>query len=292
MKELVIISGKGGTGKTSITASLAALANRVCIADCDVDAPDLQIIFDPEVKEERDFFGSEKAEIDLNICTSCGACRDACRFGAISEKFVVDHFKCEGCGTCKIVCPVDAITMKKEPAGKVWYSNTRVGPFSHALLFPGEENSGKLVTEVREAAREKCTEKGFDLIISDGPPGIGCPVIAAITGSDLAAVVVEPSISGIHGMSRVVELCAHFRVRVVLVINKSGLSESCERDIEKFCDEKGIVIAGRIPFDPVVTMAMRERKAVTELFPHSNVSRACREAWNKLYKMLFKEGGN
>ncbi len=263
MKQVTVISGKGGTGKTSLVAAFASLAENAVFADCDVDAPDLHLILAPTVREEFGFTGLPTAVIDRNRCTACGACEDACRFGAIRDA-TVDPLSCEGCGVCELVCPADAISFAESAAGRVYVSDTRFGPLCHARLYPGQEASGKLVTLVRERARRIACERDAPLILVDGSPGIGCPVIASLGGVDLALVVTEPTVAGVHDLARILGVAAHFEVPAAVVVNKCDLDvDACAR-IEGYCREKGFPVLARIPYDPDVTRAMVAGQAITE----------------------------
>ena len=265
MKQIAIVSGKGGTGKTSLVASLAALAKgRVVTADCDVDAPDLHLILQPTVRGRREFFGMKKAFIDELKCTKCGSCLDHCRFGAVHD-FQIDPALCEGCGVCKLVCPAQAVTMIDRLSGYAYISDTRFGPLIHAELFPGEEASGKLVAMVREMARDQAASQKRDLVLIDGSPGIGCPVIASLTGVDLALVVTEPTISGEHDLERVLRVTEHFGIKTLVCINKHDLNLAAAQRIEDLCRGRGVEIAGKLPFDPSVVEAMVLAKPVVEL---------------------------
>jgi len=265
MKQITVISGKGGTGKTTIVASLAALAKgRTVIADCDVDAPDLHLILHPEIKERRDFVGMKRAFIDPSKCTGCGECQEHCPFAAIHDH-EVDPFACEGCGTCQFVCPTGAVAMVDRLSGYAYISETRFGPMVHAELFPGEEASGKLVTIVREMARDVAERQNLELVLIDGSPGIGCPVIASLTGADLALIVTEPTQSGIHDLDRVVGIAKHFGVLSLVCINKYDLNPEAVKKIEEFCCNRGIEVIGRLPFDTIVVDAMVAGRAVVEM---------------------------
>jgi MinD superfamily P-loop ATPase len=257
MRELVVLSGKGGTGKTSIVGSLAALAENKVMADCDVDAADLHLLLQPEVREEHEFWSGQTAQIDPDKCSRCLLCEDKCRFDAIAD-FKVDPTACEGCGACALVCPCEAITMKENMAGKWFISDTRYGPLVHARLGIAQENSGKLVAAVRQQARELAEAAGLDLLISDGPPGIGCPVISSLSGADLALLVTEPTLSGKHDLERVLELCEHFKVPALVCINKYDINEANTRQIEDYCREHGVKVTASIPFDSAVTEAMTQ----------------------------------
>lgn len=264
MKQMAVVSGKGGTGKTSIMASLAALASgRAVFADCDVDAPDLHLILSPRVVAERPFYGISRAFIDADRCTQCGSCQDSCRFSAISG-FQVDSDRCEGCGVCKLVCPAEAVQMKESLAGHAFISESRFGPMVHAELFAGEEASGKLVAMVREMAREVAAARNLDLVLIDGSPGIGCPVIASLTGVDLALVVTEPTITGEHDLERILDVTDHFGIDAAVCINKYDLHLAGSRRIESLCQEREIMIAGRLPFHSSVVEAIVQGKAVVE----------------------------
>ncbi|MGB3113344.1 MAG: ATP-binding protein, partial [Candidatus Omnitrophota bacterium] len=224
MKQIVVISGKGGTGKTVLTASLAALAKNKVMADCDVDAADLHLLLKPSIKERHEFKSGATAFIDKRLCTECGRCVAVCRFDAVSEDYAIDPVACEGCGFCYYACPVNAIKMQENATGEWYISDTRFGPLVHAKLGIGEENSGKLVTLVRQKAKEIAEKQRFDWVIIDGSPGIGCPVIASLSGVDFALVVTEPTLSGLHDADRVIKVARHFNIPVKVVINKYDLN--------------------------------------------------------------------
>ncbi len=284
MKQIAVVSGKGGTGKTSIVASLAALASGSAVyADCDVDAPDLHLILLPQVIERREFFGIKRAFIDSAKCNQCGSCQDACRFSAISD-FHVDLASCEGCGVCKLVCPAEAVEMKDSLAGYAYISNTRFGPLVHAELFPGEEASGKLVALVREMARSLAESRKLDLVLIDGSPGIGCPVIASLTGVDLALVVTEPTITGEHDLERILDVAAHFGINTAICINKYDLNAKGSRRIEELALKRGIMVAGRLPYHPSVVEAMVAGRAVVEI--GGPVAEAITDMWTGLKEKL------
>jgi len=286
MKQLTIISGKGGTGKTSITASFAVLAKNAVVADCDVDAPDLHILLHPEVIKAQEFIGSKLAVIEKVKCVKCGLCREKCSFGAITSDLEVDAIACEGCGVCKVVCPVGAIAMAPRVSGKAFISKTKHGFMSHALLYPGESNSGKLVTLVRQNAKILAEKEKRDLIIIDGSPGIGCPVIASITGVDAALVVTEPTLSGIHDLQRVLSLLDHFNVVAFVCINMYDINVSNTKKILSFCKENRDDVVGIIPFSPEVTHAMVNGKTIVEYSPTSGISDELKNMWNKLSQFL------
>ena len=280
MKEVVVLSGKGGTGKTSIVGSFAALAKNKVLADCDVDAADLHLLLNPELKDEHDFWSGEVAVIDPEKCTQCGLCQEICRFSAIDD-YTVDASSCEGCGFCSHICPPEAITMKERYSGQWFISATRYGPLVHARLGIGQENSGKLVATVRQQAKQLAEEQGIDLIISDGPPGIGCPVISSLSGASLALLVTEPTLSGIHDLERVLGVCRHFSVPALVCVNKSDINEENTRHIEKYCLEQGTEIAARVPFDNTVTEAMIHGKPVVE-YSHNGVAYHIEKLWEKI----------
>jgi len=281
LKEITILSGKGGTGKTTFTASFAVLADNAVIADCDVDAPDLHMLLHPAPVENQQFDGPELAEINPERCIKCGLCQEACRFEAIMD-FRVDPILCEGCGTCAVVCPEDAVNLKPRISGEAFISKTRYGTMAHALLFPGGSNSGKLVTLVRQNAKEAALKEKSEMVLIDGPPGIGCPAIASITGVDFGVIVTEPTVSGIHDMKRVLQLLAHFNVRPLVCINKSDLNEQNTRKIDRFCKKQQVNVIGKVPFDPIVTKAMVFEKPIVEYSPESVVSQEIRDMWKHL----------
>lgn len=285
VKELVIISGKGGTGKTSLTASFAAISENKVLADTDVDAPDLHLILSPRVRHEEEFRGGHKAIIDKEKCIECGKCRDLCRFGAISEDFVIDEIECEGCGVCVHFCPVEAISFPQRICGKWFISDTRFGPMVHAQLGIAEENSGLLATLVRNQAKIVAQENGLELILTDGPPGIGCPVIATVAGASAAMIVTEPTISGKHDLERVYGLTRHFQIPALVCINKFDLNEYMTEEIEKFCRSQKIPLVGKIPFDPKITKAIVNGKAIVE-YPNEAVSKSIVEIWHNTYNFL------
>jgi len=281
LKEIVILSGKGGTGKTTIAASFAVLSRNSVIADCDVDAPDLHMLLHPKIIQTQEFEGPKLAEIDTEKCVDCGLCQKACRFEAITG-FRIDPILCEGCGTCAVVCPEAAVTMKERISGEAFISETKYGPLSHALLSPGGANSGKLVTLVRRNAKEVAEKGNCDLILIDGPPGIGCPVIASITGADMGVIVTEPTISGIHDMKRVLQLLAHFDVQPMVCINKHDLNRQNTKKIEGFCYKQRIDIIGRVPLDSIVIQALVSESPVVEYSPKSGVSQEISEMWKNI----------
>jgi MinD superfamily P-loop ATPase len=282
MRQLTILSGKGGTGKTTLTASLAVLAKNSVVADCDVDAPDLHLLLHPEIIEMQQFKGSKIAVIDETKCTKCGVCREKCAFDAITSDLKVDAIACEGCGVCAVVCPANAVTLAERVSGSAYISKTRYGFMSHAMLHPGEANSGKLVTIVRQNARIVAEKENSDLVIIDGSPGIGCPVIASITGVDAGLVVTEPTMSGIHDLERVLRLLEHFHVAPFVCVNMYDINKDNTEKILRFCGEKGVEVVGKIPFSPKVTEAMVNGKTVIEYSPKGAVAKEIQNVWEKI----------
>jgi MinD superfamily P-loop ATPase len=285
MKELVVLSGKGGTGKTSIVGSLAALAEDKVLADCDVDAADLHLLLEPVVRQKQEFWSGHVAVIDGEKCTQCGLCQELCRFEAVKD-FRVDPVSCEGCGFCYRVCPAEAITMKENLSGHWFISDTKYGPLVHARLGIAQENSGKLVALVRQQAKEMAEKQGGGLIISDGPPGIGCPVISSLSGASLALLVTEPTLSGIHDLERVLGVCRHFGVPALVCINKYDINEDNSHQIEDYCREQGVELAARIPFDNIVTEALVKGRPVVK-YSDGLVSRQIKGLWQKLRRELW-----
>ena len=285
MKELTVISGKGGTGKTSVTASFAALANRKVMADCDVDAADLHLILDPEIQQREEFRSGKTASIRVEGCTQCGRCIEVCRFSAISDDFIVDPISCEGCGVCVHFCPEDAIDFTENVCGEWFVSATRFGPLVHARLGIAEENSGKLVTIVRRNAKMIAEKEDKDLIIVDGAPGIGCPVISSITGADGVLVVTEPTLSGVHDLERIVKLAAHFNITTFVCVNKYDLNRKISAQIEDYCNTNGVRFVGQIPYDTAVTEAMVQGKSVIE-YSNGNVAQSITTIWENVLDVL------
>ncbi|MDX9881633.1 MAG: P-loop NTPase [Prolixibacteraceae bacterium] len=285
MNEICVLSGKGGTGKTSISAAFATLGGPVAVADCDVDAANLYLVLQPENKIEEKFIAGHKAVIDYDLCTACGLCIDYCRFGAISFRdgeVAILETSCDGCKLCSRICPVGAIEMIPEDKSR-WYSgNFRNGVMVHARLAPGEENSGKLVNVVREQVRKVAEEKGMEPIIIDGPPGTGCPVISSVTGADKVVVVTEPTRSGFHDMKRILELVANFRIQACVVINKYDLNEEISVQVADWCAEMNIPVVGKVPFDKQVVEAMLHCKSIVEWAPESEASKEIKQIWKQL----------
>ncbi|MBU0693584.1 MAG: ATP-binding protein [Candidatus Omnitrophica bacterium] len=305
MKQIVIISGKGGTGKTVLTASFAALAKNAVFADCDVDAADLHLLLKPTVKERHEFRSGKTAFIDKDKCVKCGKCIEICRFSAISgisppaspakrgeqsggdaigEGFIVDEVSCEGCAFCSFVCPQGAIKMEENLSGEWFISDTRFGPMVHAKLGIAQENSGKLVSLVRKQAKELAEKKKTDWVIVDGAPGIGCPVIASLSGIDCAVVVTEPTLSGLHDADRVIKVASHFMVPVKLVINKCDLNEKMTEKIEQYCYDNEIQLIGKLKFDKSVVAAMIEGKTIIE-YAQSKIKDSISDIWDNLKQL-------
>ncbi|MCF2639671.1 ATP-binding protein [Fusobacterium varium] len=265
IKEIVVISGKGGTGKTTITSSLIPYFQDIVIGDCDVDAPNLQILFNPQNSEKESFYGMKKAKLDREFCIDCGKCYEVCRFDAIENPK-----KCESCSICEYVCPVGAIKMVDNEAGEIYVSETKYGKMVHACLFPGEENSGKLVAEVRKKAKKIAQDENRKYILLDGAPGVACNVISSLTGVKKAVIVTEPTLSGLHDLERVLELIERFRIKPYFVINKYDLSIEMANKIEEFLKDKGFEVSVKVPFDKRVVNAIEKKEipsvAEKELF--------------------------
>lgn len=264
MKQIAVISGKGGTGKTVLTASFAALAKNACIVDCDVDAADLYLLLKPRIRERHQFISGQTAKIDKEICTKCGQCTSICRFNAIRKDYQVDPISCEGCSICSIICPVEAIIMEENLTGEWYVSETGYGPFVHAKLGIAEENSGKLVSKIRQAAKHIAEKDNLDYVIIDGPPGIGCPVIASLSDVDLALIVTEPTLSGIYDMERVADVALHFEIPTKVVINKYDINLKNSESIEKICRKRSIEVLARLQFSEMVVRSMINGMPIVE----------------------------
>jgi MinD superfamily P-loop ATPase len=282
MKELVVISGKGGTGKTSLLAAFACLAKNAAICDADVDAADLHLILNPQVRQRRDFVSGHSAAIDPAKCTRCGLCRELCQWQAIDEDFVVDAIGCEGCGVCYYFCPEKAIAFPPSTCGEWFLSDTRFGPMAHARLGIAEENSGKLVTLIRQEGKKLAEANGLGLLLTDGPPGIGCPVIASMGGASAVLIVAEPTVSGRHDMERVVQLSDFFKIPAMVCVNKFDINLDQTQAIEAYARERRVTVMGRIPFDPAFTEAMVQAQTIFEYDGISPGARALKTIWNRL----------
>ncbi|OPX99021.1 MAG: ferredoxin [Syntrophorhabdus sp. PtaU1.Bin002] len=287
IKEIVVVSGKGGTGKTSVVGALASLLTNRVAADCDVDAANLHMILNPVVIEEKAFIGGKKATIDLSRCTGCGTCREVCRFQAISEGYVVDHRQCEGCGACYFLCPAGVVDFSSSYAGSCYICRDKYSaPLVYAELLPGEENSGKLVAMVRNEARSLAEKSGTPLVIVDGPPGIGCPVISSMTGVHVAVVVTEPTISGVHDLERIIDLAQFFKCKTAVVVNKGDVNPDYCKRIEEYSTTKGCTFLGVIPYEPRITEAQIRATTILDVAPDSPTSEIIRVIHKKLLTIL------
>ena len=289
MKEIVIISGKGGTGKTSITASFAYLGGKnVIVADCDVDAADMHLLMQPDLGKAEDFYSGVLAEIDQEKCIKCGKCAEVCRWDAIpviDNKYVVQPLDCEGCGYCALVCPTDTISMNEQNVGKWFLSNVKTGTkMVHAKLGIGAENSGKLVAKVKNEAKAIAEKEGTEIIIVDGSPGIGCPVVSSLSGASYVVLVTEPSVSGIHDLKRVYELVKKFGIKAGCIINKADINTNKTSDIHKFLEDEKIDFIASIPYDENFTKAMTMGKTIVE-YDDGNIKHILEESWKKIKKI-------
>lgn len=288
MREIVIISGKGGAGKTTVAGAFAHLAENAVLCDLDVDAPDLHLLLSPEKRQETEFWSGHEARIRPEDCVHCATCLNECQFGAIAyslDGYSVKPFLCEGCKLCVALCPAKAIDFPEKHCGDWFVSDTRFGDMVHAQLFPGEENSGRLVTLLKQQARVMAEDKGLGLVLSDGAPGIGCPVISSLAGTDLAVAVTEPTPSGIHDLERVAGLCDGFRTKVAVLINKVDLNPELAGKIEAYCAEKGYTVVGRLPHDRAAVDAMLAAQTLTEFDP-DGLGAALKEAWAETLELL------
>jgi MinD superfamily P-loop ATPase len=295
MKEIVVISGKGGTGKTSITASLAVLGGRnVVLADCDVDAADMHLLLQPDWKYAEDFYSGVAAEIDQEKCIKCGKCADVCHFEAIpiiNKQYTVSNLNCEGCGYCFHVCPRDAISMIEQNVGKWFISNTKASnQMVHARLKIGADNSGKLVAKVKKETKQLAEKTKKDFIIVDGSPGIGCPVVSSLSGADFVVLVTEPSVAGIHDLKRAYELVKKFKIRAGCIINKADINFQVSEEIKAFLKEEDIVHLVDLPYDESFTQAMTSGQTIVE-FGESKLKQLIEESWEKIKKLLTDENG-
>ena len=289
MKELVVISGKGGTGKTSITAAFATLAGTAAVADCDVDAADLHLILAPKNREKTVFFSGHESVIDHTTCSGCGQCRTLCRFDAIeidaNGQHFVNPYACEGCGVCVRFCPEAAIAFPERECGEWYISDTRSGTMVHARLGIGAENSGKLVSLVRKQARRIAEEEQRDLILVDGPPGIGCPVIASITGADGVIAVTEPTLSGKHDLERLMRLARHFAIPMVIIVNKWDINPGITEEIESIAAQAGLAVLGRVSYDSDITAAQIAGKSIIE-YSDGTAAKEIRTVWEQVCQTL------
>lgn len=288
MKEILIISGKGGTGKTSISACFAQLSSEAVFCDCDVDASNMHLLLTPENSESHDFFAGWAPQIDTSLCSNCGKCAEVCRFNAVALENDFPEIigsLCEGCGVCADHCPASAVKLAPRHCGRWYFSETQYGPLFHAELFPGEENSGKLIAELRKAAKLEAGKRSAKLIISDGPPGIGCPVISSMSGVDLVIAVTEPTPSGLHDLKRVALLAHQFEIPVQVIINKYDINTDLCGKIEDFCRSKNFAVTGQIAYDPVFPEQLRKGETVLSL-PDSAPALKIREIWHKINSIL------
>lgn len=289
--EIVILSGKGGTGKTCVAASFASMAENAVLTDCDVDAADLHLILTPEIYHSEAFASGSKAVIDPKKCTACGLCMDLCRFNAIQFKdefFVTDEYACEGCGLCREVCPEEAIDIREYEHNNIYLADCRFGPMIYGKLGIAEENSGKLVARIRQYAKETARKNNAAYIITDGPPGIGCPVISSITGADMVVAVTEPTLSGWHDLKRLIELVNRFHTPLCVIINKYDLNRDITDMIVNNLKEKAIKVTGKIPYDETMLHAQLEGKTINEFDPQGLPSKELRKIWNTMKSVIYE----
>ena len=283
LKEIVVLSGKGGTGKTTITASLAAIFKDKIMVDCDVDAANLFMVMRPSAIKTNEFYSGITPTIDLEACTGCLICTDVCEFDAIDpETLAIDEINCEGCGVCHWFCPQNAITLKQRHCGRWFVGETRYGPMVYAELFPGEENSGKLVYTIKNAARDMAEEMDLHTILIDGPPGIACPVISTISGADHALIVTEPTLSGLSDLQRILRLCRHFKLPTSCIINRCDIFPNIAHEIKKMLDREEVPLLGELPFSEEVAMANQKLVPFVEAYPHAPFTRALEEMAGRL----------
>ena len=286
--EIAIISGKGGTGKSSISAAFASLYQNTMLADCDVDAANLHLIFNPKIETEDVFIGAESAVIDYDKCTNCGLCTRYCRFDAISfvnMKVTINEVFCDGCRLCANICPVQAISMVESKDSRLFTANYKYGKMVYGILGPGEENSGKLVNLVRDKAKNIAEQNNIETIIIDGPPGIGCPVISTITGVDHVVIVTEPTMSGLHDLQRTIEMTREFNLKSWVIINKHDINNEMSSEIEKYCKSVDVEILAMIPFNPDVVNAMVNCLTIPEFMPNSDIHKKIIVAFDKIVKL-------
>ncbi|MDC7127137.1 MAG: ATP-binding protein [Spirochaetales bacterium] len=296
MKEVVVISGKGGTGKTSLTSSFSFLGGKsLVIGDCDVDADDMHLLLKPDYKESKSFFSGFIAEIDSTKCLNCGICFEKCRFKAISKQegvFKINGIDCEGCGYCKRICSADAITIKDAEVGSVYKSNIKTGAVMvHARLKPGADNSGKLVAQVKKDARDVANKFGKDLILIDGSPGIGCPVVSSLTGANYVILVTEPTPSGYHDLKRVYEVVKKFKIKAGLIINKSDLNQKIASELEKYANSESINLIGKLSYDEDFSKAITNGITAAE-YQEGNIQKEVKKLWETAKKYIYTDKEN
>ncbi len=289
LRQIAIVSGKGGTGKTTLSASFSYLTRERVMADCDVDAPNLHIILKPEVKNAHKYIGSKKAILDQSKCVKCGICQQVCRFDAISfddDKYFIKEYACEGCNACVMKCPTKALKLIDSLSGEYYLSETQKGPMAHALLQPGEETTGGLIAEVRKEAVRVAREKDIPIVVIDGAPGIGCPATSSVTSANYVVIVAEPTMSGLHDLKRIVQTVEHFRIPMGIVINKYNINEFQTNKIEKYCEDRSLEILGKIPYDATVKTATEQAKSI--MFYECPASHEIRKIWNKIENKVMK----
>jgi MinD superfamily P-loop ATPase len=285
IKEIVIVSGKGGTGKTSITAAFASFAEHAVFTDCDVDAADLHLLLSPEIHKSERFASGAKAVVDHSRCTHCGLCQDLCRYKAIDQQkgeLIIDEFVCEGCGLCAVACPVKAISIENYENNHIYLANSRFGTMVYGKLGIAEENSGRLVSKIRQYAREEANSTQASYIITDGPPGIGCPVISSVTGADMVIAITEPTLSGWHDLERLMDMTARFKAPVYVIMNKFDLNEEMAYSLETKIRNRGIELLGKIPYDENMVYALLEGKTIPEFEPDGILARKLRAIWRRV----------
>jgi MinD superfamily P-loop ATPase len=296
MREITILSGKGGTGKTSVTAALGVLAKNAVFCDNDVDASNLHLIFQPKIIQEEVYLAGWKATINEEACTQCGLCMDHCRFDAIHTHdtggYYINEFQCEGCRLCERICPSQAISSHQSDNNQWFLSETRFGKMVHAHMGPGEENSGKLVTLVRKKAREAATETVADWVINDGPPGIGCATISSLSGVNAVLLVTEPSKSGLHDVSRLVKLAQSFQIPTYAIINKCDLHQGLSTELETYFKGEEIPVLARLPFDKAMVESMVSQQTIVEFAPESEISKQLTQAWQQIEIRTPQKKGN
>lgn len=283
--EIAVISGKGGTGKSSISAAFATLSDKIVLADCDVDAANLYLLFDPAREEETTFISGHKAVIDYSKCTNCSKCADYCRFDAIKTihgRIEIIEVSCDGCFLCSRICPEHAISMIPNDRSRMYSGNFRKGRMIYGRLAPGEENSGKLVNMVREKAKEIADKNDIEIILLDGPPGTGCPVISTITGVDMAVIVTEPTISGLSDLKRTISIVVKFNLEAVVIINKADINQAMSELIKEWCRRENIKVAGTLPYEPLILNAMIAKMSIIEFDENLPISKKIKEIWNNI----------